>query len=116
MSRLSRRIVHAGLLLAPLLLAPASGHAQTEILNVSYDPTRELSRAINAAFVAEWQKTSGQRVTIRQSHGGSGAQARTVIDGLNADVLTLALAGDIDAVADWLGETQSRAAAEAPCN
>jgi sulfate/thiosulfate-binding protein len=71
-----------------------------ELLNVSYDPTRELYRAVNAAFVAEWKAKTGRTLTIRQSHGGSGAQARTVIDGLNADVLTLALAGDIDAVAE----------------
>ncbi|WP_342362505.1 sulfate ABC transporter substrate-binding protein [Terrarubrum flagellatum] len=78
------------------------GHAraQTELLNVSYDPTRELYRALNEAFIADWKASSGQTITIRQSHGGSGAQARTVIDGLNADVVTLALAGDIDAVAE----------------
>lgn len=76
-----------------------AARAQTELLNVSYDPTRELYRAINEAFAAEWQAKSGQTIRIRQSHGGSGAQARTVIDGLNADVVTLALAGDIDAIA-----------------
>ena len=70
-----------------------------ELLNVSYDPTRELYRALNDSFIAEWKQKSGQTITIRQSHGGSGAQARTVIDGLNADVVTLALAGDIDAIA-----------------
>lgn len=71
----------------------------TALLNVSYDPTRELYRAINAAFIGQWKARTGQTITIRQSHGGSGAQARTVIDGLNADVVTLALAGDIDAIA-----------------
>ncbi len=73
----------------------------TELLNVSYDPTRELYRDINAAFLAEWNGQHPDRkiATIRQSHGGSGAQARTVIDGLDADVVTLALAGDIDAIA-----------------
>ena len=77
----------------------ASVRAQ-ELLNVSYDPTRELYREINAAFIAEWNAKSDKKITqIRQSHGGSGAQARTVIDGLNADVVTLALAGDIDAIA-----------------
>jgi sulfate/thiosulfate-binding protein len=78
----------------------ASVRAQ-ELLNVSYDPTRELYRAINTAFLAEWNAAHPDRkiATIRQSHGGSGAQARTVIDGLNADVVTLALAGDIDAIA-----------------
>ena len=69
------------------------------MLNVSYDPTRELYDAVNKAFVADWQKQTGQVVTIRQSHGGSGKQARAIIDGLEADVATLALAYDIDALA-----------------
>ncbi len=73
--------------------------AAIEILNVSYDPTRELYSDFNAAFANYWQGKSGQKVTVRQSHGGSGAQARAVIDGLQADVLTLALAYDIDAAA-----------------
>jgi sulfate/thiosulfate transport system substrate-binding protein len=71
--------------------------AQT-LLNVSYDPTREFYTEINAAFAQQWQAKSGQKVTIRQSHGGSGAQARAVSDGLEADVVTLALAYDVDAV------------------
>jgi sulfate/thiosulfate transport system substrate-binding protein len=75
-----------------------------ELLNVSYDPTRELYRAINEAFIADWKSRTGETISIRQSHGGSGAQARAVIDGLNADVLTLALAGDIDAVASRTGK------------
>ncbi|HEX2510585.1 MAG TPA: sulfate ABC transporter substrate-binding protein [Microvirga sp.] len=79
--------------------APSPAIAQSEILNVSYDPTRELYREINQVFAAEWKKSSGQAVTIRTSHGGSGRQARSVIDGLNADVVTLALAGDIDEIA-----------------
>ncbi len=78
--------------------------AQTELLNVSYDPTRELYRDINQAFIAQWRAKTGQSITIRQSHGGSGSQARSVIDGLNADVVTLALAGDIDAVAQRSGK------------
>lgn len=83
------------------ILGVSAARAQTvELLNVSYDPTRELYRAINEAFIAEWKQKTGQTLTIRQSHGGSGAQARTVIDGLNADVVTLALAGDIDAIAE----------------
>ncbi len=69
------------------------------LLNVSYDPTRELYRTIDAAFAAAWQATSGDRLTINQSHGGSGAQARAVLEGLQADVVTLALAADIDALA-----------------
>jgi sulfate/thiosulfate-binding protein len=73
--------------------------AQTTLLNVSYDPTRELYQDFNAAFVKYWKTKSGQDVTVRQSHGGSGGQARAVIDGLEADVVTLALAYDVDAVA-----------------
>jgi sulfate transport system substrate-binding protein len=73
--------------------------AQSAVLNVSYDPTRELYQEFNAAFTKYWQAKTGQRIAIRQSHAGSGAQARAVIDGLDADVLTLALAYDIDAVA-----------------
>jgi len=69
-----------------------------ELLNVSYDPTRELYVDLNKAFTADWKKKTGDDVTIRQSHGGSGKQARAVIDGLDADVVTLALAYDIDAI------------------
>ena len=85
---------------AAMILAVAAGTmagAQT-LLNVSYDPTRELYVAINAAFIKQWQAKTGKTVQIRQSHGGSGAQARAVSDGLEADVVTLALAYDIDAV------------------
>jgi sulfate/thiosulfate-binding protein len=85
-----------GAALAPM---PARAQAPTTLLNVSYDPTRELYRDINAAFAASWQKATGEAVTLRASHGGSGAQARSVIDGLDADVVTLALAADIDAIA-----------------
>jgi sulfate transport system substrate-binding protein len=83
-------------------LAPvaAQAAAPVELLNVSYDPTRELYRDIDAAFAAQWKAKTGQVVTIKQSHGGSGAQSRAVIDGLQADVVTLALAADIDAIAD----------------
>src|SRR5215213_4348861 len=86
-------------------LLPASVvrlHAQGAItlLNVSYDPTRELYQDVNAAFAAEWKSKNGQVVTINQSHGGSGKQARAVIDGLQADIVTLALAYDIDAIRD----------------
>lgn len=69
-----------------------------ELLNVSYDPTRELYEKYNAAFAAYWEKEKGQKVTIKQSHGGSGKQSRAVIDGLKADVVTLALGYDIDAI------------------
>jgi sulfate transport system substrate-binding protein len=70
------------------------------LLNVSYDPTRELYADFNQAFAGYWKEKSGQDVTIRQSHGGSGKQARSVIDGLEADVVTLALAYDIDQIAE----------------
>src|SRR5256885_9091346 len=78
--------------------APASA-APTELLNVSYDPTRELYQDVNAAFAKRWQGATGQPVEVKQSHGGSGKQARAVIDGLPADVVTLALAYDIDEIA-----------------
>ena len=84
--------------LALLALAGASAPAQ-EILNVSYDPTRELYQDVNAVFAAQWKAKTGQAVTIQQSHGGSGKQARAVLDGLAADVVTLALAYDVDAIA-----------------
>ena len=72
--------------------------AQTTLLNVSYDPTRELYSEYNAMFAKHWKAKTGQDVTIKQSHGGSGKQARSIIDGLDADVATLALAGDTDAL------------------
>ncbi|KAB0594443.1 sulfate ABC transporter substrate-binding protein [Cupriavidus gilardii] len=86
---------------AVLSLAGAAGlaHAQTTLLNVSYDPTRELYVDVNAAFAKAWKARGGDNVTIRQSHGGSGKQARSVIDGLEADVVTLALGYDVDAIA-----------------
>src|SRR3982751_1841430 len=78
-----------------LLAGQARGQAKTTtLLNVSYDPTRELYKEINAAFAAYWKGKTGQAVNINQSHGGSGKQARAVIDGLQADVVTLALAAD----------------------
>ena len=77
----------------------AGSGGSVELLNVSYDPTRELYQAFNTAFAQHWKKSTGQTVTVKMSHGGSGAQARTVIDGLEADVVTLALAYDIDEIA-----------------
>ncbi|RED38436.1 sulfate transport system substrate-binding protein [Rhodopseudomonas thermotolerans] len=85
--------------LAGVLLATTAHAADVSLLNVSYDPTRELYADFNKSFAAAYQKDSGSRVAIKQSHGGSGAQARSVIDGLQADVVTLALAYDIDAIA-----------------
>jgi sulfate/thiosulfate-binding protein len=85
--------------LAALLAAATAVAAPATLLNVSYDPTRELYQDVNAAFAKAWKAKTGQDVTIRQSHGGSGKQARSVIDGLEADVVTLALAYDVDAIA-----------------
>jgi sulfate/thiosulfate transport system substrate-binding protein len=82
------------------IVMAGTAFGQTQVLNVSYDPTRELYVAVNAAFAKYWKNKTGQDVTFRQSHGGSGSQARAVIDGLDADVVTLALAYDIDAVAN----------------
>jgi sulfate transport system substrate-binding protein len=85
---------------AALAVFPFAQAAEVALLNVSYDPTRELYKEVNAAFAKEWKAKTGDNVTIRQSHGGSGKQGRAVIDGLEADVLTLALAYDIDAVSE----------------
>ena len=101
-----RRFALAALASA-LIAGPAA--AATQLLNVSYDPTRELYQAYNAAFIKHWKAQGGDDLTVQQSHGGSGKQARAVIDGLKADVVTLALAGDIDELnklgnllpADW---------------
>jgi sulfate/thiosulfate-binding protein len=94
------RAIFGSLLLATFALSPTGAAAQqVQLLNVSYDPTRELYRDINVGFARAWAAQTKQRVTIRQSHGGSGKQARSVIDGLPADVVTLALAYDIDEIA-----------------
>jgi sulfate/thiosulfate transport system substrate-binding protein len=82
-----------------LALGAGAAIADTSLLNVSYDPTRELYKEVNAAFIKDWKAKGGADVTIEQSHGGSGKQARAVIDGLQADVVTLALQGDIDQIA-----------------
>jgi sulfate transport system substrate-binding protein len=104
--RLSRLLLALALFAAGLLAAARQSPARAAdapravtLLNVSYDPTRELYEAVNAAFARQWKGATGQEVTIRQSHGGSGAQARAVVDGLEADVVTLALGYDVDAVA-----------------
>src|SRR5512147_1779659 len=89
------------LIIVTLTLAfPLAALAEINLLNVSYDPTRELYQDFNASFAKYWKKKSGQDITVNQSHGGSGKQARAVIDGLEADVVTLALAYDIDEIAD----------------
>ncbi|QNM96678.1 sulfate ABC transporter substrate-binding protein [Chitinimonas koreensis] len=88
-----------GLVLAAALPLSALA-AQIDLLNVSYDPTRELYQDFNKAFAADWKKKTGDDVVVKQSHGGSGKQARSVIDGLEADVVTLALAGDVDEISE----------------
>lgn len=100
------------------LIAPLAAYAADSItlLNASYDPTRELYQQINAAFAKEWKAKTGQTVQINQSHGGSGTQARSVIDGLEADVVTLALAADIDAIAKKGGLLDANWQARLPDN
>lgn len=92
------RIAGTVALTAGLLTATIS-RADVTLLNVSYDPTRELYQDINAAFAKQWETTAKEKLTIKQSHGGAAKQARAVIDGLEADVVTLALAYDIDEIA-----------------
>jgi sulfate/thiosulfate transport system substrate-binding protein len=109
--KLTLRRIATAALAAIVLAAPAARAADVTLLNVSYDPTRELYDEYNKAFAKHWEAKTSKKVSIRQSHGGSGKQARTVIDGLQADVVTLALAGDIDALvtqgkllpANWQG-------------
>ena len=116
---ITRRSMSAALLATLPGIRPAAA-ADTVLLNVSYDPTRELYRAVNRAFAADWKAKTGQGITINQSHGGSGAQARSVLEGLQADVVTLALAADIDALArrgllatNWQALTMAQAAIRA---
>ncbi len=121
-SFMCRRRVAAMLVGAALALAGCGSGgndtADTTLLNVSYDPTRELYVAYNEAFAAHWLQKSGQTVRIKQSHGGSGKQARSVIDGLEADVVTLALAADVDSLVtqgkllapDWEGRLPNHSA------
>src|SRR6266852_7053705 len=95
-------LIVGGLILALSTLTFSQG-APVTLLNVSYDPTRELYQDYNVAFAKYWKAKTGQTVTIQQSHGGSSKQARAVIDGLEADVVTLALAYDIDAISQNAG-------------
>ncbi len=99
-----KRLV-TSLFVAAVLAAGGTAQARsnTTLLNVSYDPTRELYKDINGAFIAHWKAKTGQQIVINQSHSGSGAQSRAVIDGLDADVVTLALAYDIDAISQRSG-------------
>ena len=90
----------AAVILTALFSAQAFAERKVSLLNVSYDPTRELYDDYNKVFAGYWKDKTGEAVTVQQSHGGSGAQARAVIDGLKADVVTLALEGDINAIAE----------------
>ncbi|SBV91446.1 sulfate transporter subunit; periplasmic-binding component of ABC superfamily [uncultured Alphaproteobacteria bacterium] len=94
------KLVRIWFAVALFALPWSAAHAETTLLNVSYDPTREFYREVNAAFAKAWKAETGETVQVRMSHGGSGRQARAVIDGLEADVVTLALAYDVDVIAD----------------
>jgi len=96
--RLARKTILTAALLAASMLAAPVRAATLEMLNVSYDPTRELYRAVNTAFAASWKAKTGNDLDIKQSHGGSGTQSRAVVDGLEADVVTLAMFPDTDAI------------------
>jgi sulfate/thiosulfate-binding protein len=94
------KLKYLALLISVLgILSTGEVFAQKTLLNVSYDPTRELYKDFNPAFIKHWKAKTGESVSFKQAHGGSGSQARAVIDGLEADVVTLALAGDVDAIA-----------------
>lgn len=101
MKRTARLLAYTALAASLTMGFAVTAHAQDKtLINVSYDPTRELYREYNDAFVKHWQETAGESVAIQVTHGGSGSQARTVIDGLEADVVTLALESDINAISD----------------
>jgi len=95
---LLKKLIGAAFALA--LTSPALHAAEVSLLNVSYDPTRELYQEFDKVFAKKWKADTGEDMKVKASHGGSGKQARSVIDGLEADVVTLALASDINAIAD----------------
>jgi sulfate/thiosulfate-binding protein len=103
MPKLARRAL-LSVAVALLAFAPTASLADVTLLNVSYDPTGRFYQEFNKVFAGHWREKSGEHVAVRMSHGGSGKQARTVIDGLDADVVTLALAADVDAIADKTGK------------
>src|SRR6218665_881914 len=116
MKRTAKLLAYGGLVASLLMAGIVTVRAADQtLLNVSYDPTRELYAQFNEAFTKHWLETTGNNLTIEQSHGGSGKQAQAVIDGLGADVVTLALEGDIDAIAsksgliaaDWRGKLEN---------
>ena len=108
------RVIVTSMLMS-LTAFPFANAAQA-ILNVSYDPTRELYREINPIFIEDWKKRTGEDIEIQASHGGSGAQARSVVEGLEADVVTLALANDIDVIAQKTGKIPANWQARLPHN
>lgn len=112
----NRRALALGTAALFLSVGAAQALADRTLLNVSYDPTREFYKALNAAFAADWKARTGETITIDQSHGGSGKQARAVIDGLQADVVTLALAGDIDQIANKTDKLPKDWASKLPHN
>ena len=117
MKRTAKIFAYAALAASLAVGFSVTAHAQDRtLINVSYDPTRELYRDFNEAFIAHWKETTGETVAVQVTHGGSGSQARTVIDGLEADVVTLALESDINAIsdanpalipADWRGKLEN---------
>jgi len=113
---MKNKIVIGTLALGALLTGSAARAQQVKLLNVSYDPTRELYQDVNKAFGAKWKQQTGQTLDVSQSHGGSGKQARSVIDGLEAEVVTLALAYDIDAIAQKSGRIAADWAKKLPSN
>jgi sulfate transport system substrate-binding protein len=114
-SRLSRLVCGAAFAIG-VVAGMSAARADTALLNVSYDPTREFYKAINERFTAKWEAETGEDLTIGQSHGGSGKQARSVIDGLEADVVTLALAYDIDQIAEKSGRLPANWQSRLPNN
>lgn len=105
-AKLLQKVFATSLLM--ILASSSSAYATQAILNVSYDPTRELYREINPIFIEQWKKKTGEEIEIQASHGGSGAQARAVVEGLEADVVTLALANDIDVIAQKTGKIPTK--------
>ena len=103
-------------LIALGIALPGPAHGDVTLLNVSYDPTRELYQEFNAAFAKQWQAKTGEKVTIKQSHGGSGKQGRAVIDGLEADVVTMGLQNDIDVIAKETGKVPADWRSKLPAN
>jgi sulfate/thiosulfate-binding protein len=110
------RLFTATLLTLAALQAGAALAQDKTLLNVSYDPTRELYQEFNPEFARHWEAQTGESVRINQSHGGSGAQARAVIDGLEADIVTLGLAYDIDAIAELSGKVPADWQSKLPDN